>query len=120
MPRDATPGGRRVASKLAPTGGGHAYKSDDFRSISSAQGIKEPRGCSGAEYPEQAPAKTTTSLKGSAGYFGASDVQELCRQIEAAADAGDLSLVGAWIKAFEDAVAAAVERAENDKVEAKP
>jgi len=48
------------------------------------------------------------SLKGSAGYFDAVELQEICRQIEAAADAGDLSLVRSQLGAFANAAAAAV------------
>jgi len=50
------------------------------------------------------------SLKGSAGYFSAIDLQEICRQIEAAADAGDLVVVTSRIGEFAAAVGVAVER----------
>jgi len=54
------------------------------------------------------------SLKGSAGYFGAEELKELCRQIEAAADFGDLRAVSGRITALTAAVGHAVERATSD------
>jgi len=54
------------------------------------------------------------SLRGSAGYFGASELQEICRRIEAAADAHDLSLVSGQISDLAAAVTNAVERALHD------
>jgi len=56
------------------------------------------------------------SLKGSAGYFGASELQHICKEIEAGADAADLAFVARLLYTFEEAVSAAVARtAEKDE-----
>jgi len=44
------------------------------------------------------------SLKGSAGYFGADELKEVCGQIESAADVNDLSRVSSQMNAFSMAV----------------
>jgi len=74
------------------------------------------RGLDAGDAP--AIALAAHSLKGSAGYFDAFKLKELCHQVEAAADATDLLLVGSQFSALALAVDAAVARAANDQQQA--
>ncbi len=58
----------------------------------------------------KAVALAVHSLKGSAGYFGATDLQEQCRQIEQAADSDNLAWIAQRMPALQQKIDAALAR----------
>lgn len=61
----------------------------------------------------QTVALAVHSLKGSAAYFGATDLQEQCQQIEQAADSDNLAWIAQRIPALQQQIDAALARIRN-------